>query len=986
MNLINGIVILISIVLIVLGATVIVGWYSHNIYLIQVATNFAPMQFNTALGLLLFGVAILCSEKFPLISKSVGLYLILIGGLTLIEYMTYIDFGIDELFVKSFMVDTIFPGRPAPNTAFCLLLIGSALLLLTSKLISAWKMQIGVTISLLIGSMGLLALVGYVINIPSAYGWGNLTQMSVHTSIAFVIISTVLLLCYWQKFQKGDLDKNKFLAICTFVFGIISFILIWQALIKNEHKKIIFAIERESEFTKSEFFEDFQTTITAIHRMQDRLMDMKNYPLVTWQKDVTNYYQALPNLLVFAIADQNGQWVKKVARSETVPVSLENELDSCLAETQKNNEITSNMWFIPTNQNNMCVGYKIENNGMLFIILDLKIMLNAIREASTEKGYAVELIRDDNIIYFYNNHSSTLIQKEWAYPITFLFHGLPLKLVLWPSKNIIHEYLSWTPTLSLLFGILMTALLSSVIYLVGIMRTKQKSLIEAEEKTSTIINKSREAFVAINKRGQIIDWNEQAEITFGWSKSEILGQQLEKTIIPYKYRVQHLKGLRHYVKTGEEGPVLNKRMELTALRRNGDEFPIELSITPLQFQDEMIFSAFIYDITDRKKFEDQQAMLSAIMQFSDDAIIGLNLQGIVLSWNKGAEKIYGYSAEEAIGNSITFIYPDERKEEFILLSYKLQMGEKIHAMETYHTLKNGKVIPVSTTISPITNAKNEMIGISTTARDMSVQKELDAKLKAKNIELENAILAKDRFLASMSHELRTPLNAIIGFSGTLLMQLPGPINHDQKKQLQTVQHSAKHLLSLINDILDLAKIESGKIEITFEEVECGEVIRHIMSFVEGLSKAKNIAFEALLPPEKIYVKTDRRSLAQILINLTNNAIKFTEKGHVNIMMDIKKIKDIDYVVISVKDTGVGIKKEDKKKLFQAFQKLDTPGKFAEGTGLGLHLCKKLANLLGAKIEFESEFGIGSCFSVSLPLLRVEETEEILLTKDESSHL
>lgn len=979
MNLIDGIVILLSVTLIALGGCVIGGWYAHNAYIVQIATNFSPMQFNTALGLVLFGVGILCSERFSLVSKICSYYLIAVGFLTVIEYLSKVNLGIDELFIKSFMSTTIFPGRPAPNTALCLLLAGFALLLLTSKISSASKIQLGTTLSLLVGAIGFVAIIGYLTNIPTAFGWGDLTQMSIHTAIAFVLMSATLLICYWQKFQKGDLDKNKFIAICTFVLGIISFIIFWQELVKSEHKKIELAIQREAGFTKNEFIQEFGTTITAIRRMQDRLLDTNGYSFSTWEKDVKNYYMGSPALLFFAIADANNQLVKQIPRTEAIGNILQSELQECASQVPKNNE-TENIWFTPIGLHNMCVGYHIGSNGNLFSIFDLNEVLDAIRLDNTKDNYSIQLLKDNDIIYFYYNNASLLLQKEWAYTIPFRFHGLELKLVMWPNAHVIQQYSTWIPTIGLIFGILITSLLLSVIYLYGIMKTKQKSLMEAEEKTSTIINKSREAFVAINKTGQIIDWNEQAEITFGWSKSEILGKQIDKTIIPFKHRVSHKKGLRHYFKTGE-GPLLNKRMELTALRRNGEEFPIELSVTPLQFDDEVIFSAFLYDITARKNFEDQQAMLYAIMQFSDDAIIGLNLQGIILSWNKGAEKIYGYSAEDTIGKSIGLIYPPERGEEFILLSYKLQMGEKMKSMETFHMTKNGTIIPVSTTISPINNSKNEMIGISTTTRDISLQKEMDEKLKLKNIELENANLAKDRFFASMSHELRTPLNAIIGFTGTLLMQLPGPLNNDQRKQLQTVQHGAKHLLSLINDILDLAKIESGKIELSYEDIECHEVINYILSFLEGMAKAKNIEFSATMPDEKIYVRSDRRSLAQILINLTNNAIKFTERGFVNIQLNIKRIEDHDYVVIAIEDTGVGIKNEDKKKLFQAFEKLDTPGKFAEGTGLGLHLCKKLAKMLKIKITFESEFGKGTIFTISLPLLRVDEKDEALLSNE-----
>src|ERR1700732_4626966 len=162
-------------------------------------------------------------------------------------------------------------------------------------------------------------------------------------------------------------------------------------------------------------------------------------------------------------------------------------------------------------------------------------------------------------------------------------------------------------------------------------------------------------------------------------------------------------------------------------------------------------------------------------------------------------------------------------------------------------------------------------------RDITEGRRFERTLQGKDVELENAGRAKDRFLAAMSHELRTPLNAVLGFTGTLLMRLPGPLNADQERQLQTVQSSARHLLSLINDLLDLAKIELGKIELSLEPVVCQSVLEEISSSLRRLAENKGLEFHLNAPESELIVRTDRRALSQILINLVNNAIKFTER-------------------------------------------------------------------------------------------------------------
>jgi len=252
------------------------------------------------------------------------------------------------------------------------------------------------------------------------------------------------------------------------------------------------------------------------------------------------------------------------------------------------------------------------------------------------------------------------------------------------------------------------------------------------------------------------------------------------------------------------------------------------------------------------------------------------------------------------------------------------------------------------------------------AAEMDERKRFERTLQEKNVELENAILSKDRFLASMSHELRTPLNAIIGFTGTLLMKLPGPLNAGQEKQLSTVQTSSKHLLSLINDLLDLARIGSGKVEIQLVPVACKMVLDEVSAALKPLAEAKGVAFATSAPPGEPMVDTDRRALTQILLNLTNNAIKFTEHGKVTIDLAQRRENDLLCTRFSILDSGVGIKVEDQARLFKAFEQLRASGAPRhEGTGLGLHLSKELATLLGGRIEFESVAGKGSRFTLVL---------------------
>ncbi|MTV40011.1 hybrid sensor histidine kinase/response regulator [Duganella radicis] len=245
---------------------------------------------------------------------------------------------------------------------------------------------------------------------------------------------------------------------------------------------------------------------------------------------------------------------------------------------------------------------------------------------------------------------------------------------------------------------------------------------------------------------------------------------------------------------------------------------------------------------------------------------------------------------------------------------------------------------------------------------------INREIALKNLELAEASRMKSAFIANMSHELRTPLNAIIGFTGALLMKLPGPLTPEQDKQLNTIRTSARHLLSLINDILDVAKIEAGKVTLELETVQCQEVVRNVVDTLRPLALQKNLALEMELADPAIVLETDRRALTQILLNLGNNAIKFTETGTVRVTLTERAGESGKNIIeFSVADSGAGIREEDQAKLFQAFSQLDsTSTRHAEGAGLGLYLCQNLANLIGGSLFFKSDFGHGSTFTLALP--------------------
>ena len=364
-----------------------------------------------------------------------------------------------------------------------------------------------------------------------------------------------------------------------------------------------------------------------------------------------------------------------------------------------------------------------------------------------------------------------------------------------------------------------------------------------------------------------------------------------------------------------------------------------------------------------------EARLPSVLELMPDAIVIVNPAGRIVLANSQAERLFGYQKQELGGKPIEMLLPESLRSAHIAHRAGFFSQPRTRAMgaglELNGLRKNGTEFPVEISLSPM-QTEEGMFAMSA-VRDVTDRKQIERALYEKNIELENAAQAKNRFLATMSHELRTPLNAIIGFTGMLLMKLPGPLTSEQEKQLNTVQTSATHLLSLINDLLDLARIESGNVELSLVPVSCGEVIAEVAEALKPLAESKRLAFALELPEGDVKVSTDRRALSQIIINLANNALKYTDKGTVAIRLTRDTSRDPLHANIEVRDTGCGISPENQRRLFSAFTQLDSSTtREHEGTGLGLHLSQKLAHLIGGTIACRSTPGDGSTFTLSVP--------------------
>ncbi|MCE5283831.1 MAG: PAS domain S-box protein [Deltaproteobacteria bacterium] len=420
----------------------------------------------------------------------------------------------------------------------------------------------------------------------------------------------------------------------------------------------------------------------------------------------------------------------------------------------------------------------------------------------------------------------------------------------------------------------------------------------------------------------------------------------------------------------------------------------------------LVFKAWVIVAEEEKRKRMEQALRASEEKFfkafhatPDAIVITRKTDGRLLEVNEVFVRETGYTREEAIGRTVEELglWPDAEERDGYAATVK--RNGRVQDMETRYRTKSGKILDglvsgenldlanepcLLTIIRDITERKKteaelerHRLHLQDMVRERTAELErsqlalkglLDEVSRAKNeLEAANERLKeldrlKSLFIASMSHELRTPLNSIIGFTGILLQGLPGPLNDEQKKQLGMVKGSSRHLLDLITDIIDLSKIEAGKIEVNPADFDLKALILEVAALSQPAAMRKGIAL-AVEGPETLLVRTDERRLRQVLVNLVGNAVKFTERGEVR----VTAARQDGAVHIAVRDTGSGIRPEDMGRLFQFFSQItsaDMPKH--EGTGLGLYLSKKIMALLGGQITAESEYGRGSVFTVTLP--------------------
>jgi PAS domain S-box-containing protein len=480
---------------------------------------------------------------------------------------------------------------------------------------------------------------------------------------------------------------------------------------------------------------------------------------------------------------------------------------------------------------------------------------------------------------------------------------------------------------------------------------------------SAIVSSSDDAIIGKDIDGVITSWNRAAERIFGYTATEAIGQSIRLIVPPARYeeeddvlrRIRAGEGVDHY--------------ETIRCARDDRLVQVSLTVSPIRAPDGTIVGAsdIARDITTTKRLERDARHLSAIIASSEDAIISKNLEGTILTWNRAAERLFGYAAAEIVGRSIRVIVPHDRQAEEDHVLAAVARGETVEHFETIRQRKDGTFVPISLTVSPIRNEHGIVIGASKIARDITDRVRADAERQRLLEIARSASHLKDDFLATLSHELRTPLSAIVGY--IRLMQ-SGLLTPDKQGQaIDTISRNATSLTQIVEDVLDVSRIVSGKLRLNVQPVELSEIVREAIATMQPAADAKGIRVDLMLDPVATQVSGDPDRMRQVLWNLFSNGVKFTPRGG-RVQIRLERVNS--HVEVTVADNGVGIPAEFLPHLFERFTQADSGASRSHGgLGLGLAISRHLVELQGGRISAQSPGpGLGSTFSIELPIRSV----------------
>ncbi len=943
---------LLSLMVALLGISVIAGWYLHIPILLQIHPSFVPMRFNTALAFLFGGMALIAWQRSRLgLARILASGVLLIGGLTLWQIATGYDLQIDQLFMQHYVsVKTSSPGRMAPNTALCFVLLGATLLLLASALPVLIKTWINSLLASAILALALIALSGYGLGVETSYGWGNLTRMAVHTAVGFILLGLSLLLS-----QAAGQRLNPLPAIgIALLVGVLT---LWQALRTEQVIALQTVAEHRSEQIQANWQERTELSHQALQRMAAR-WDGPGASDAAWRIDADNY---LKNFGFVALLRYDPSGAVSVLGDARVAAQLLADLPpaACLAGSLPS-------WQLLPTPSGLADRLAVQvvalspvsaGSGCIIAVHSLRRQVDRVRQEVLSERYPWTLSVQGQPLY------QETSDGPWSTQVALYPPQAGLTLTLTPTQA--QAQGSAQPEGVLIVGLVLSSLIILALCLMGVARRQrlQAQLQEGLTLHRGVLANAPYGILLIDHNGAIELINPALGQLFGYSESELIGKPIE-TLIPLDLHTAHVKQRSAYQNDAGVAKKMATNRQVFGRHRSGDNIAVEVNIAPVNVKGRRSVMAMVVDVRERERalrqiVEQNERFVLA----SDAARLGFWDYEIVtatLKWDAGMYRLYGQT--QRVGDQpyelwAKSLHPDDLARSEQALSDAIS-GTREFDTEFRIIHPAGAVRSIKAVASVQRDAEGHALKVFGVNFDISEARQAEQQQAALIEQLTRANEELNNFSYVASHDLKSPLRGIDQLASWIAEDLGDRLDGDTTEHLRLMRSRIKRMEMLLDDLLAYSRVGRGNDELV--SINTCELVEAVFEL-----QAPNKPMQLLVADDMPVIRGQKVPLELVFRNLIGNAIKHHDKPLGTIRISASKTANA--FEFRVQDDGPGIAPEHQQRVFGMFQTLK-PRDEIEGSGIGLALVKKAVESVGGSVTLESDGQHGSSFRFTWPTI------------------